>query len=140
MSAITSQASALPARPLRILYAEDVRELRELARMILTHLGQTIECFDNGRLAWDRVRQAPDDFDLIITDHHMPVMNGLEFVMLLRTLPFRGKIMVFSSDLDSGTAGLYQQQNVDRILNKPVMPQVLRQVLAELYSPDVPGG
>lgn len=130
-------APTLPARPLRILYAEDVRELRELARMILTLLGHSLECCDNGQLAWDRVQQSPDDFDLIITDHHMPVMNGLEFVMQLRTIPLRSKIMVFSSDLDPGTAVLYRQLNVDRTLNKPVTPQVLRQVLAELFTPVV---
>ena len=140
MPATTSIAPLPPARPLRILYAEDVQELRVVARMILTLLGHTLECFDNGQLAWDRVHPAPDYFDLIITDHHMPVMTGLEFVMLLRTLPFRGKILVFSSDLHSGTAALYQQLNVDRILNKPVPPQVFRQVLAELFPSVEPGG
>lgn len=137
MPAIPAATPTLPARPLRILYAEDVRELRELARMILNLLGHSLECCDNGQLAWDRVRLSPDDFDLIITDHHMPVMNGLEFVMQLRTIPLRSKIMVFSSDLDPGTAVLYRQLNVDRILNKPVTPQVLRQVLAELFTPGV---
>lgn len=140
MSAPPAPAPAIPGPKLRILYAEDVRELRELARMILTALGHTLECFDNGRLAWDHVRLAPDNYDLIITDHHMPVMNGLEFVMLLRTLPFHGKIMVFSSDLDPGTAVLYRQLNVDRILNKPVTPQVFRGVLAELFAPSVSSG
>ncbi len=139
MSAIPSRAFAPSATPLRILYAEDVRELRELARMILTLLGHTLECCENGQLAWDRVRLAPDHFDLIITDHHMPVMNGVAFVRLLRTLPFRGKILVFSSDLDPGTADLYRQLNVARILNKPVVPQLLRQVIAELFAPIVPG-
>jgi hypothetical protein len=60
--------------------------------------------------------------------------------MQLRTLPFHGKIMVFSSDLDPGTAVLYRQLNVDRILNKPVTPQVFRQVLAELFPSGVSSG
>jgi CheY-like chemotaxis protein len=140
MTATPTIAPATPGPPLRILYAEDVRELRELARMILSLLGHSLECFDNGQMASDRVRLSPDDFDLIITDHHMPVMNGLEFVMQLRTLPFHGKIMVFSSDLDPGTAVLYRQLNVDRILNKPVTPQVFRQVLAELFPSGVSSG
>lgn len=140
MTAAPTIAPATPGPPLRILYAEDVRELRELARMILSLLGHSLECFDNGQLASDRVRLSPNDFDLIITDHHMPVMNGLEFVMQLRSLAFRGKIMVFSSDLDPGTAVLYRQLNVDRILNKPVTPQVFRQVLAELFPSGVSSG
>ena len=140
MSANPSQAPAPSGRNLRVLYAEDVRELREFIRMALTLSGHTVECLNDGQLAWDRVRVAPDAFDLIITDHHMPVMNGLEFVMQLRTLPYRGKIIVFSSDLRPDTAVLYQELNVDRILNKPVMPAVLREVLRELFPPAVSSG
>ncbi|MSU49050.1 MAG: response regulator [Opitutus sp.] len=139
MSVAPSKPLVPSSRPLRIFYAEDVRELRELARMILTLLGHTLECCDNGQLAWDRVRQGPEDFDLIITDHHMPAMNGLEFVMLLRSLPFQGKIIVFSSDLDSGTAVLYRKLNVDRILNKPIPPHDLRQIIADLFPPVAAG-
>ena len=134
MSAKPPDNSPEPTRPLRILYAEDVRELREVARMILTTYGHTLECRENGQLAWERVRSAPDDFDLIITDHHMPVMNGLEFVHELRASPYRGKILVFSSDLDPGTAGLYRQLKVDGIFNKPVPPRVFRQIVTELFG------
>ncbi len=138
MPATPSNTPFPAARPLHVLYAEDVRELRDVVRMILAPLGHTLECFENGQLAWDRVKAEPDDFDLIITDHHMPLMTGLEFVMLLRQLPFHGRILVFSSDLHPGTAVLYRQLNVDRILNKPIPPRVFRQVLAELFPPVVP--
>lgn len=133
---ITNQSPTLeiPVRPLRVLYAEDLKDLRILAQVMLTRLGHTLECFENGQLAWDRVRVAPDAFDLIITDHHMPVMNGLEFVGLLRTTPFEGRIIVFSSDLDPRTAILYRALKVDRLLNKPIMSQELRQILAELFA------
>lgn len=133
MSEGSSQSHSIGTRPIRILYAEDVRELRELARMILTLLGHSLECEENGLLALERIRSDPDAFDLVITDHHMPVMTGLEFVMELRMLPFFGKIIVFSSDLNPGTAEAYRQLKVDRILNKPVTPDVFRRVLAELF-------
>ncbi len=133
----TNSISSGSRPPLRILYAEDLRELRELIRRVFGLLGHTVECFDNGQLAWNRVRGAVGDFDLIITDHHMPVMNGLEFVRLLRTTHFSGRILVFSSDLNPATAGLYRQLHVDRILNKPVPPHELRQVLSELFTPNV---
>lgn len=107
--------------------------------MILKPQGHTFESCENGQLAWDRVRATPNAFDLIITDHHMPLMNGLEFVLLLRALPFHGKIVVFSSDLQPGTAALYRELNVDRILSKPIVPQVLRQIIAELFPSGAPG-
>ena len=124
---------------LHVLYAEDLRELRMLTRLVLKSFGCCFEACENGLFAWDRVRFAPDSYDLIITDHHMPEMNGLEFVTLLRTLPYHGKIMVFSSDINPTTAAQYRQLNVDRILNKPIAPQELRRVILELFPNEFAG-
>jgi two-component system, chemotaxis family, chemotaxis protein CheY len=128
-------------RPLRILYADDMPELREVARLTLTADGHNIECVEDGVLALARVTADPH-FDLVITDHHMPKMNGLELVTRLREQAFAGKIMVFSSELSSAVAAGYQQQRVDRVLYKPVYPSVLRQTLNELFptiasAPDI---
>ena len=135
---MTSSASPLPTtahtpgRKWRILYAEDVRELREVARMALTLDGHSIECALDGQLALERVIAAPDAFDLIITDHHMPNMEGLELVENLRKLKFPGKIVVFSSELKQQIHDAYVAFNVDRVLPKPIFPSELRKVLAEL--------
>lgn len=126
-------AAAAAKRFLRILYAEDVRELRELARLSFSRDGHGIECLPDGAAALARVRSDPA-FDLVITDHHMPVMNGLEFVRELRAMEFPGKIMVFSSEVDPEVAVEYRKLAVDRILYKPVFPTALRFVLAELFG------
>lgn len=120
-------------KALRILYAEDLRDLREVARMALTRDGHTIECVADGALALARIQATPHSFDLLITDHHMPNMNGLELVTALRALPFSAKIVVFSSELSPNVSYAYQQLAVDRILPKPIFPSELRQVLAELF-------
>lgn len=125
--------SAPKARELRILYAEDLRDLREIARMALTRDGHTIDCVADGALALDRIKAAPDSLDLLITDHHMPNLNGLELVTAIRALPFTGKIIVFSSELNPVVSAAYQKLGIDRILPKPIFPSELRQVLAELF-------
>ncbi|MBI5770778.1 MAG: response regulator [Verrucomicrobia bacterium] len=127
-----SVRSPTPGRKWRILYAEDVRELREVARLALTLDGHSIECALDGKLALERVTGAPDAFDLIITDHHMPNMNGLEFVEQLRAMRWPGKIIVFSSELKSEVEKAYVAHCVDRVLPKPIFPSELRRVLAEL--------
>jgi CheY-like chemotaxis protein len=119
-------------RKWRILYAEDVRELRDVARMALSLDGHTIECAVDGKAALERVTGAPGDFDLIITDHHMPNMNGLEFVQHLREMKWPGKIIVFSSELKAEVEKAYLGHRVDRVLPKPIFPSELRKVLAEL--------
>lgn len=118
---------------LRLLYADDVPELRNLLQMLFQRDGHQIECHPDGRSALSRMTQN-SDLDLVITDHHMPRMDGLELVERLRALPFLGKIMIFSSELSPAITEKYQRLGVDRILYKPVYPSALRQVLAEMFG------
>jgi len=123
---------------LRVLYADDMPELRDIVRLTLSRDGHGIECVEDGALALQRVI-ADDGFDLVITDHHMPNMNGLEFVTHLRALPFAGRIIVFSSELSAAVAADYRRLAVDRIIYKPVYPAMLRGVLSELFGLPLPG-
>ena len=125
-----------PKKPLRILYADDMRELREVARIALSREGHLIECVGDGQEALDRVTTDPGGFDLVITDHHMPHVNGVELVARLRELNFQGKVLIFCSELSPPVNESYQQLKVDRILYKPVFPSELRQVLADLFQPE----
>jgi len=132
MLATAALPSAAAKRFLRILYADDLRELREVARISFSRDGHGIECVEDGLVALRRV-QADPAFDLVITDHHMPHLSGLDLVSALRELPFAGKIAVFSSELSHEVAERYRQLNVDRILFKPVFPSELRRTLRELF-------
>lgn len=125
------------AAALRVLYADDLPELREVTRLSLTRDGHQIECYPDAITALARVTDDPA-FDLVITDHHMPGMSGLEFVRELRKLNFAGRILVFSSELSPNVTADYQKLGVDRIIYKPVYPSMLRQVLAELFDRPVP--
>ncbi|MEO6001872.1 MAG: response regulator [Opitutus sp.] len=118
---------------LRILYADDMKELREVARIALSREGHLIECVSDGQQALERIAATPEGYDLLITDHHMPLVDGLELVTRIRSLAFSGKILVFSSELSPAVNDAYQKLKVDRILYKPVFPSELRQVLADLF-------
>ncbi|HVS51050.1 MAG TPA: response regulator [Opitutaceae bacterium] len=131
---VTPPADSSSPKSRRVLYAEDMRELREVMRISLTRDGYHIECVVNGEVALQRLTAEPDAFDLVITDHHMPVMNGLEFVTHLRTRPFAGKVIVFSSELDVEVAHEYRKLGVDRILYKPIYPSELRKVLNGVFA------
>ncbi len=135
-----ASASPFPSagRSLRILYAEDMRQLRELMSVVLTDEGHHIETVSDGAEALERLTKSPTAFDLLITDHHMPVMNGLELVRQLRLRPFPGKIIVFSSELSQAVHDKYRQLAVDLILPKPIFPLTLRRLLEQLFAPGGP--
>lgn len=139
---MTSSAPFAPAssnrahpgrRPLRIFYADDVRELRELMGLVLSAEGHMLETCSNGLLAYEHLRLVPCTYDLVITDHHMPLMNGLELVREIRQLPYTGRIIVFSSELSQEVHDEYLALGVDLVLAKPVRPRELRRLIAEMF-------
>ena len=67
---------------LKILIAEDDRELRQLFSHVLIRNGYTVKGVSNGQEALDAL--DCDYFDLIISDIMMPVMDGYELVRQLR--------------------------------------------------------
>jgi len=128
----TSSAVKTTRRTLRVLYADDMEELRNIIEIYFRRDGHAIECVADGNIALERVTADPH-FDLVITDHHMPVMKGLELVRGLREIGFAGRTMVFSSELSPAVLAEYQQLHVDRILMKPIYPSELRVVINELF-------
>lgn len=66
----------------KILIAEDDQELRQLFSHVLSKNGYTVKEVSNGKEALDTMKN--DYFDIIISDIMMPVMDGYEFVSLLR--------------------------------------------------------
>ena len=67
---------------LKILIAEDDRELRRLFSHVLVKSGYYVKEVGNGQEALDAMEN--ELFDLIISDIMMPVMDGYELVSLLR--------------------------------------------------------
>lgn len=131
---IISPPDQTPPQPRRVLYAEDMFALRILLQETLGRDGHEIHCCEHGEAAWQMLSAQPDRFDLLITDHHMPVLNGLGLVQRLRTSGiFAGKIVVFSSELSEEVDQAYRDLAVDCILKKPVLRQTLRRVLASLW-------
>lgn len=103
---------------LKILIAEDDRELRQLFSHVLTKNGYAVKGVANGREALDAM--DADYFDLIISDIMMPVMDGYELVRQLReagsTIPV---LMITAKDaFDDMRLGF--QSGTDDYMVKPV--------------------
>ena len=128
-------ATPFAAVPVRILFADDVRELREVVRLSLTRIGHTVLCAEDGQKALSLFESAPDAFDLVITDHQMPVMTGLELLRALRGRKYEGRIIVLCSELNAAAEKAYQDLKVDRLVYKPILPSTLRQIVAGLFTP-----
>jgi CheY-like chemotaxis protein len=131
MLSSTSEKSAVEKKTRRVLYVDDMRELREVARLALSKVGHKVECVADGSDAFKLLSENPDAFDIVISDHHMAQMNGLELVMKLREISYPGRIAVVSSEMGVDIAEEYRRLGVGRILYKPVELSELRALVVE---------
>src|ERR1700688_294828 len=60
----------------KILLAEDDTDMRRFLVKALENAGYEVVSYDNGRSAYDRLREEP--FELLLTDIVMPEMDGIE--------------------------------------------------------------
>jgi CheY-like chemotaxis protein len=127
----TSHLPQTSRKSLHIVHVDDLKELCEIVRTSLEREGHIVESFADGASGLARIKQDPDSIDVFISDHHMPKMNGLEVVRELRHINFRGRIFIFSSEVDEDVNNIYLQLKVDHVLPKPIVLPELKQLLAE---------
>lgn len=127
----TKQPNPSPRKALRVMHVDDMRQLCEIVAQSLGRDGHTVESFADGASALARIKEDPTAFDLFISDHHMPKMNGLEVVRELRNISFGGKIFIYSSEIDEDVNAVYLTLKVDMVLPKPIVLPELKQLLAE---------
>ena len=76
-----------PLGGLRVLVVDDNRINQMVARKGLERAGASVETAGDGQQALDRLRAGPEDFDVVLMDIQMPVMDGLTAARAIREDP-----------------------------------------------------
>lgn len=102
----------------RVLHVDDEQVVRAFIDEALHFLGFEVVGVADGDAALACL--ARKSFDVVITDHHMPKIGGLELVRELRAQAFGGRIYVLSGALDANDRREYETLGVDGIAAKPL--------------------
>lgn len=79
-----SLANRMSEYQYQVLVAEDSPSLQQFYSAVLGELNCNVTLCDNGRTAWQQLKGS-QEFDMIITDLFMPVMDGKELCNLIRS-------------------------------------------------------
>jgi len=114
----------------RVLVAEDNIVNQHVARRFLERLGCKVELADNGLRAVEFC--AESNFDLVLMDVQMPIMDGLTATREIRRAEVRGhRIPVVALTASAMTDELDRciAAGMDGLLTKPLQPLRLREML-----------
>jgi two-component system, sensor histidine kinase len=127
---------------LRVLVAEDHPVNRQYMAALLDNLGHHAHFTANGEEAVQAVQQH--EFDLVLMDLHMPVLDGLGATRAIRALPSRTAATLPIVALTADALELTRQRclvaGMNDFLTKPVSPQKLASSLRRLYGSAVCDG
>lgn len=113
----------------RLLLADDNRINLEVARELLEDAGLIVTCAEGGQAAVDLAQGT--DFDLILLDVNMPIINGHDAARLLRALPPLSAIpiLAMSANTSPSDQAASETAGMNAHLGKPVAPDQLYETL-----------
>src|ERR1700704_6775022 len=120
------------SEPLRILVVEDEKAVAHMIAMVLGGPASKVVTARNGWEALIKIGATSRPFDVVITDHRMPRMTGLQLVRRLRAQNFGGKILVLSAHLSDENIRAYEELSVNMMMTKPFDFDELQEAMAVL--------
>ncbi|MEA1884385.1 MAG: ATP-binding protein, partial [Thermotogota bacterium] len=132
----SDETEEIPEISLNILVAEDNQVNQSIIKEVLSGFGWNYQLVNNGKEAIEAAKD--DDFDVILMDVMMPVMDGLEATELIKALPEKSKIPIIALTASVTEADLQKvfQVGMDAYIPKPIKIIELKNTILKLISPD----
>jgi len=115
----------------RLLIAEDTDSVREIIKRQLDHLGCKADFVTDGKEALEALKTG--EYNILITDLHMPNIDGYEVVRRIRNGSAKVKkdmpVIVLTADVQVTQRENYMRHGFDESLLKPVTIGQLRGLL-----------
>lgn len=119
-------------QPACVLVAEDSRANQIFMKKLLERYGFEVTLTANGK---ETVRLAMrKEFDLILMDMEMPIMNGYQAVGILRKQQIKTPIIALTANALQGDREKCLAAGCDDYLSKPVKAEELAQILEKYLS------
>lgn len=115
---------------MKILVAEDNKDLQETIEMLMGHWSYKFDIAPNGQEAIELAKANEGQYDLCLMDIEMPIMNGFEATRIIRHKMKYIPIMALTGNFLSRAE--YLGAGMDDFLQKPYCPDELYDKISEL--------
>ena len=124
----------------RILAVDDDRLIRQLNCEVLTRNGYHVDTAQDGEAGWQAlhaVRDSSESYDLLITDHDMPGLSGVDLVKRLRAVRMSLPVVFASGKLPTDAfTRIHWLQPAAMLLKPYTVAELLETVEAILCAAD----
>lgn len=85
----------MTAQKIRVLVTDDDKIVRKICQTALESAGFEVDFAEDGQQALDKIIES--DYDMLLTDMEMPVMDGMALLEKLREVPVAPPIIMFTA-------------------------------------------
>ncbi|GHV04895.1 hypothetical protein FACS1894217_00890 [Clostridia bacterium] len=111
----------------KVLVVDDIRANLSVAEGLLKTFGLEVTCCQSGREAIELIGRQ--DFNLVLMDHMMPEMDGLQAAAGIRALQKSVPIIALTANAGLGVRELFLAHGMDDYLAKPINAGKLKAML-----------
>ncbi len=119
----------------RILVAEDDTVFRQLICETLERRGFAVRAAENGLVAKTIYDLAPEDFELVVSDVRMPVLDGLALLSHIKKIGPQTKFLLMTGFAEAIEAKRALELGADEFLSKPFRASALVDAVRECMFP-----
>ncbi len=123
----------------RILFVDDEELLVEWGRTTLERLGYTVTTATDGKEVLKLFSSDPSRFDLVITDHTMPGITGLQFAKELLKIRSDIPIILCTGHSETVSPDIAREAGIKEFLMKPLAKQELAQTIRRVLDAKIGG-
>ncbi|MES1180674.1 MAG: response regulator [Verrucomicrobiota bacterium] len=103
--------------PHRILMVDDDFDIRRLSADVLTRSGYAVDSAEDGAVAWETLQR--NNYDLLITDHNMPKVSGIELVKKVHAARMALPVILMSGSILTDELNRHPALQIEAALLKP---------------------
>ncbi len=120
--------------PYRILYVEDGLDNQRLVSFILKKAGAHVDIAENGQVALEMIHASQTQYDLVLMDMQMPILDGYAATRMLREEKFVTPIVALTAHANQGDREKCLEAGCDEYLTKPINKATLVTVINQMIE------